>query len=188
MDIAGKVALVTGAGSGIGRASAMRLAAEGASVVAVDVNDHGADETVAQIEVDGGKAAATRADVTSVHDVKSMIEFAERTFGGLDILHNNAGIITGEPRYPENEPAHWIRMVEVNLTGVILGTQMAIPAMKKRGGGAIVNTASMAGIGTVSRRTRCTLRPRAASCSSRHRWGPGRTKRTSASTASARAW
>ena len=147
MDIAGKVALVTGGGSGIGRASAVRLAAEGASVVVVDVDDSGANETVAQIKAAGGNAAATQADVTSVHDVKAMIAFAEETFGGLDILHNNAGIITGEPRYPENDPAHWMRMVEVNLNGVILGTQFAIPAMKKRGGGAIVNTASMAGIG-----------------------------------------
>jgi len=147
MDIVGKVALVTGAGSGIGRASAVRLAAENASVVVVDVNEHGADETVAQIEAAGGKAARTRADVTSIHDVKAMIEFAERTYGGLDILHNNAGIITGEPRYPDNEPEHWMRMLEINLTGVILGTQFAIHAMKKRGGGAIVNTASMAGIG-----------------------------------------
>jgi NAD(P)-dependent dehydrogenase (short-subunit alcohol dehydrogenase family) len=147
MDIAGKVALVTGAGSGIGRASAVRLAAEGASVVVVDVNDSGADETVAMIEAAGGTAASTRADVTSVHDARAMIEFAEETYGGLDILHNNAGIITGPPRYPENEPAHWIRMVEVNVIGVILGTQFAIHAMRKRGGGAIVNTASMAGIG-----------------------------------------
>jgi len=147
MDIVGKVALVTGAGSGIGRASAVRLAAENASVVVVDVNEHGADETVAQIAAAGGKAARTRADVTSIHDVKAMIEFAERTYGGLDILHNNAGIITGEPRYPDNEPEHWMRMLEINLTGVILGTQFAIHAMKKRGGGAIVNTASMAGIG-----------------------------------------
>lgn len=147
MDISGKVALVTGAGSGIGRASAVRLAAEGASVVVVDVNANGADETVAQIEAAGGKASSTRADVTSVHDVRAMIEFAERTYGGLDILHNNAGIITGEPRYPDNEPEHWMRMVEVNLNGVILGTQFAIHAMRKRGGGAIVNTASMAGIG-----------------------------------------
>lgn len=147
MDIAGKVALVTGAASGIGRASAVRLAAEGASVVVVDVNDSGADETVAQIEASGGTAASTRADVTSVHDARAMIEFAERTYGGLDILHNNAGIITGEPRYPENEAEHWMRMIEINLTGVILGTQFAIHAMRKRGGGAIVNTASMAGIG-----------------------------------------
>ena len=147
MEIAGKVALVTGAGSGIGRASAVRLAAEGASVVVVDVDESHANDTVAQIEASGGTAASTRADVTSVHDARAMIEFAEETFGGLDILHNNAGIITGQPRYPDNEPEHWIRMLDVNLRGVILGTQFAMHAMRKRGGGAIVNTASMAGIG-----------------------------------------
>lgn len=147
MDIAGKVALVTGAGSGIGRASAVRLATEGASVVVVDLDESGGNDTVAQIESSSGRAAFFRADVTNVDDVRAMIAFAEETYGGLDILHNNAGVITGEPRYPENEPEHWMRMLEINLTGVILGTQFAIHAMRKRGGGAIVNTASMAGIG-----------------------------------------
>jgi NAD(P)-dependent dehydrogenase (short-subunit alcohol dehydrogenase family) len=147
MDITNKVALVTGGGSGIGRASAVRLAAEGASVVVVDVDESGGNDTVAQIESAGGKAAFVRADVTSVDEVRRMIDFAEQTYGGLDILHNNAGIITGQPRYPDNEPEHWIRMLDINLRGVILGTQFAIHAMRKRGGGAIVNTASMAGIG-----------------------------------------
>jgi NAD(P)-dependent dehydrogenase (short-subunit alcohol dehydrogenase family) len=147
MDITNKVALVTGGGSGIGRASAVRLAAEGASVVVVDVDESGGNDTVAQIESAKGKAAFVRADVTSVDEVRRMIEFAEQTYGGLDILHNNAGIITGQPRYPDNEPEHWIRMLDINLRGVILGTQFGIHAMRKRGGGAIVNTASMAGIG-----------------------------------------
>jgi len=147
VDIAGKVALVTGAGSGIGRASAVRLAREGASVVAVDVNEAGARETVAQIEAAGGRAAGVRADVTREEDVRAMVAFAEDTFSGLDILHNNAGVITGPPRWPDTEPERWMRMLDVNLRGVILGTQLAIPAMRKRGGGAIVNTASLAGIG-----------------------------------------
>jgi 15-hydroxyprostaglandin dehydrogenase (NAD) len=147
MEIEGKVALVTGAGSGIGRATAMRLSREGASIVVVDVNDDGARETVEQIETAGGKAAARHADVSSDDSARGMIAFAEETFGGLDILHNNAGIITGAPRWPDNEPAEWSRMLDINLRGVILGTQFAIPAMRKRGGGAIVSTASMAGIG-----------------------------------------
>ncbi len=164
MEISDKVALVTGAGSGIGRASAVRLATEGASVVVADVDDAGARETVAQIEAAGGKAAAVhadpslrsgqapravafRADVTQEEDVRAMIAFAESTYGGLDILHNNAGIITGPPRWPDTEPEAWIRMLDINLRGVILGTQLALPAMRKRGGGAIVNTASMAGVG-----------------------------------------
>lgn len=155
MDIAGKVALITGAGSGIGRASAIRLAAEGASVVVADIDDAGARETVAQIEKAGPSASSgqaaravfVRADVTNIDDVRSMIAFAESTYGGLDILHNNAGIITGPPRWPDTEPEAWIRMLDINLRGVILGTQLALPAMRKRGGGAIVNTASMAGVG-----------------------------------------
>jgi NAD(P)-dependent dehydrogenase (short-subunit alcohol dehydrogenase family) len=147
MDIEGKVALVTGGGSGIGRATARRLSNEGASVVVVDVNDQGASETVEQIESSGGKAASTHADVSQEGDAKEMIAFAEKSFGGLDILHNNAGIITGAPRWPENDPSEWSRMLDINLRGVILGTQYAIPAMRKRGGGAIVSTASMAGIG-----------------------------------------
>src|SRR3972149_6844095 len=121
MDITGKVAIVTGAGSGIGRASALRLARAGAAFV--------------------------RADVTSEKDVGAMIEFAERTYGGLDILHNNAGIITGPPRWPDTEPERWTRLLDINLKGVILGTQLAIPALRRRGGGVIVHTASLAGIG-----------------------------------------
>ncbi len=160
MDITNKVALVTGAGSGIGRASAIRLAREGASVVVADVNEPGGRETVALIQNVGTKlqlrpgersspphAAFVRADVASVDDARAMIAFAESTFGGLDILHNNAGIITGPPRWPDTEPEHWIRLLDINLRGVILGTQLALPALHKRGGGCIVNTASMAGIG-----------------------------------------
>jgi NAD(P)-dependent dehydrogenase (short-subunit alcohol dehydrogenase family) len=147
MDIAGKVALVTGAGSGIGRASSVRLAAEGASVVVADVDESGGQETVRLITEAGGNANFVTADVTIPDHVQAMIDRAERTYGGLDILHNNAGIITGPPRWPDTEPEAWIRMLDINLRGVILGTQLALPAMRKRGGGAIVNTASMAGVG-----------------------------------------
>ena len=125
----------------------MRLAREGASVVVVDVNEEGGRDTVQQIESNGGKAAFVRADVTDVKDAEAMIAFAKDTFGGLDILHNNAGILDGPDRYPDADPAQWLPVLEVNLRGVILGTQYGIQAMKERGGGAIVNTASMAGIG-----------------------------------------
>jgi NAD(P)-dependent dehydrogenase (short-subunit alcohol dehydrogenase family) len=147
MDIHGKVAIVTGAGSGIGRATALRLAKERASVVVADLDADTGHATSHQIEATGGKAAYVRVDVTGEADVRKMIGFAEETFGGLDILHNNAGIITGQPRWPDTPPDAWIRMLDINLRGVILGTQLALPAMRKRGGGAIVNTASMAGIG-----------------------------------------
>jgi NAD(P)-dependent dehydrogenase (short-subunit alcohol dehydrogenase family) len=147
MDIKGKVALVTGAGSGIGRATAVRLVREGASVVVADVNEDGGAETVRMIQDAGGRAAFVRADVTNADDVRAMVSFAETTFGGLDILHNNAGIGSGQPRFPMAEPERWQPVLDVNLRGVILGTQYAIPAMRKRGAGAIVNTASMAGVG-----------------------------------------
>jgi NAD(P)-dependent dehydrogenase (short-subunit alcohol dehydrogenase family) len=147
MDITNKVALVTGAGSGIGRASAIRLAREGASVVVADIDAPGGQETVRMIGEAGGNANFVTADVTIPDHVQAMIDRAERTFGGLDILHSNAGIITGPPRWPDTEPERWIRMLDINLRGVILGTQLAIPALRKRGGGAIVNTASMAGVG-----------------------------------------
>ncbi len=147
MDIKDKVALVTGGGSGIGEATSLRLAKEGASVVVADVNEEGGRDTVQQIESNGGTAAFVCADVTDVKDAEAMIAFAKDTYGGLDILHNNAGILDGPDRYPDAHPAQWLPVLEVNLRGVILGTQYGIQAMKERGGGCIVNTASMAGLG-----------------------------------------
>ncbi|MEW6233677.1 MAG: SDR family oxidoreductase [Chloroflexota bacterium] len=142
----GKVALVTGAGSGIGRAIAVRLAREGVAVVVADIDEHGGAETVRQIEADGGRAAFVLADVVVEADVRAMVNFTEQHFGGLDILVNNAGGAP-EPYFPEAEPEHWGRTLDVNLRGVMLGIQFGIQAMRKRGGGAIVNISSMAGIG-----------------------------------------
>ncbi len=146
MDIEGKVALVTGSGSGIGRATALRLAREGAAVVVDDIDEAGGRETVRQIEAAGGHAAFTRADVASEAAVGAMVAFVEETFGGLDILVNNAGIVASPP-FPEAEPERWAPVLDVNLRGVILGTQYGIQAMRKRGGGVIVNISSGAGIG-----------------------------------------
>ncbi len=151
MDIEGKVALVTGSGSGIGRATALRLASEAAAVVVADIDEEGGRETVRQIEAAGGRAAFTRADVASEAGVRAMVAFAEETFGGLDILVNNAGVVKGitteRLSFPEVEPERWIRTLEVNLRGVILGTQYGIQAIRKRAGGVIVNISSGAGIG-----------------------------------------
>ncbi len=146
MDPAGKVALITGGGSGIGRATALALAEAGAAVVVADIDDGGGQKTVSLIERSGGKAAFVHADVTRREDVERMVAFAEETFGGLDILHNNAGVSTGQPRFPDAAAERWEQTLAVNLWSVIAGTQAAVPAMRRRGGGVIVNTASLAGI------------------------------------------
>ncbi|MFQ5666763.1 MAG: SDR family NAD(P)-dependent oxidoreductase [Candidatus Binatia bacterium] len=144
MDINGKVAVITGGGSGIGRATAVRLAQEGAAVLVADLDEAGARETVARIEQAGGTAAAVRADVTREADANRMLAAAEERFGGVDILHNNAGITTGSPSYPEAAADQWQRVLDVNLRAVILGTQLALPVLRRRGGGVIIHTASMA--------------------------------------------
>ena len=146
MDPAGKVALVTGAASGIGRATALALAQAGASVVVADMDDEGGKETVRLIEETGGKAAFVHADVCIRGDIDRMVAFAEETFGGLDILHNNAGVNTGRPRFPDSPAEAWERTLAIDLWAVIAGTQAAVPAMRRRGGGVIVNTASIAGL------------------------------------------
>lgn len=146
MDPDGKAALVTGGSSGIGRATALALAKAGASVVVADVDSGGGGETVSLIEQAGGRAAFVEVDVTNREDLERMVAFAEETYGGLDILHNNAGVITNPPRFPDTPPASWELAFAVNLWAVIAGVQAAVPAMRHRGGGAIVNTASMAGI------------------------------------------
>lgn len=152
MEIQGKVALVTGAGSGVGQAIALRLAREGATVVVNDIDEPTGRDTVRRSEVAGGRAAFVRADVTVEADVQAMVAFAEETFGGLDILVNNAGIFISPP-FPEADPAQWGRVLDVNLRGVMLGTYYGIQAMRKPGGGVIVNIASGAGIGYEARLT-----------------------------------
>jgi len=141
MDPAGKVALVTGAAMGIGRAVAERLAAEGAQVL------------VADRESEAGKKAAEKLDGLFVHadvgndaELRRMIETAERFGGGLDILVNNAGGVE-EPVYPDAPPEHWERVLDVNLRATMLATQLALEPMRRRGGGAVVNVASVAGLG-----------------------------------------
>ncbi len=147
MDIQDKVAVVTGAGSGIGRATALRLSKEGAAVVVADIDEVGGQETVAEIESNGRRSTFVKANVTEPSYVQEMLAAAEKAYGGLDILHNNAGIILGDPPFGESDPAPALAMLDVNLRGVVLGTHYGIQALRKRGGGAIVNTASMAGIG-----------------------------------------
>ena len=146
MELAGATAVVTGGGSGIGRASALAFAAAGASVVVADIAEADGNETAQLIEKEGGKAAYTRVDVTEPDDLARMLDEAEKTFGGVDVLHNNAGIVCGEPLWPDTDPVTLMRQVTINLASVVVGTRLAVPYLARRGGGAVVNTASMASV------------------------------------------
>jgi NAD(P)-dependent dehydrogenase (short-subunit alcohol dehydrogenase family) len=146
MEIAGKTAVVTGGSAGIGRAIVLRLARDGARVLIADVDEHGGPELEREIEASGGRASFIYADVAKGADVEAMIRAAETTYGGVDILVNNAGFAI-DPPFPDAEPVEWRRLLEVNLVAVMLATQAAISAMRKRGGGAVLNISSVAGLG-----------------------------------------
>ena len=147
--LGGKSAIVTGAASGVGRASALRFAEEGARVACVDLDLDEAKETARQIEAAGGTAVAVGADVSREADVVAMIEAAAEQFGRLDVLFNNAGIPT--PRlgagFEDHTMEDFQRLVAVNLGGVFLGCKYAMTRFKRQGdGGVILNTGSVAGI------------------------------------------
>jgi NAD(P)-dependent dehydrogenase (short-subunit alcohol dehydrogenase family) len=149
MKLVDRVALVTGGGgAGTGRAVVLRLAAEGAAVVVADVDAEGGRETVRRVEAAGGRAAFVRADVTAEEDVAAMVAFAEEAFGGLDVLVNSAGG-PAPLRFPDAPSEQWGRTLDLNLRGPMLAIQHALPAMRRRGGGAVVNIASIAGMGTL---------------------------------------
>ena len=142
---AGKSVVVTGAASGIGRASAILFAAEGASVIAAD-KAAGVNETVANITKAGGKAIALEMDAGNSADVKKLIDLALKTNGRLDVIYANAGISGGTPNIFEQSEDQWKAILQVNLIGPMLAIQTGAPLMIKQGGGAIVCTASVAGL------------------------------------------
>jgi len=146
MRVQNKVALITGAGSGIGRATAELFAREGAKVLVADYSAEGGQQTAQLIKDNGGEAVFIHADVSKAADAEAMVRAAIDAYGRLDIVHNNAGIfLRPTPAHELTEEA-WDRVFNTNIKGVWLGCKYAIPELIKAGGGAIVNTASMAGI------------------------------------------
>ena len=142
MRLQGRVALITGAGSGIGRATALRFAAEGARIVAVDISDSN-EETVAEVKAGGGEAIGVRADVAVESDVAAAFNETESVFGGLDVAFNNAGIMLDDDTDAVATGEETIdRTFDVNVKGVLYGCKYAVEAMRRRGGGSIINTAS----------------------------------------------
>jgi meso-butanediol dehydrogenase/(S,S)-butanediol dehydrogenase/diacetyl reductase len=152
MRFDGKVCLVTGAGSGIGRATAIGFAQRGGMVVVSDVNGSSADSVMAEISSSGGTATTIVADMAQPADVEAMIAGAVKAFGRLDVLHNNAFGVPAElrdrrmARVADTDQAVWDYTIQVGLTAVMQATRAALPIMREQGGGAIVNTASISGL------------------------------------------
>lgn len=144
-DFTGQVVIVTGAGSGIGRQSAIDFARAGASVVAVDVTDQ-VQGTVDAIQAEGGTAVARIGDAGREEDVAAAVAEATEKFGGLDVFFANAGITGGRLAYADGTAENWLEVLRVNLVGPFLAVKHAAPEMRKRGAGSIICTASVAGL------------------------------------------
>jgi len=143
MRLEGRAALITGAASGIGRETSLLFAKEGAKIIAADVNDSGGEETVDLVKSGGGAAVFVHADVSEREDCEGMIRTAESTFGKLDVLFNNAGIMHGsDDDAVSTDEDVWNLTMAINLKGVFLGCKYGIPALRRAGGGSIINTAS----------------------------------------------
>jgi NAD(P)-dependent dehydrogenase (short-subunit alcohol dehydrogenase family) len=147
MRLKGKVALITGAGSGIGRESALLFAKEGAEIVSVDLNGDAAQNTAAAVEEVGGRALAVQADVSNPGDAERMVQETEDAFGALHVLFNNAGIShMDDDDAVKTEMDVWDLTMAVNVRGVFLGCKYGIPALRRAGGGSIINTASFVAV------------------------------------------
>jgi NAD(P)-dependent dehydrogenase (short-subunit alcohol dehydrogenase family) len=155
MQLNQRVAVITGAGSGIGRAMALRFAAAGARIVAADVNAAAAASTAEAVQAQGGAAVSFAIDVVEPAQVQTMIDFGRTSFGRIDILCNNAGIGSTTTVVDETI-AHWDTVMAVNVKSVFLGCKYVLPHMIEQGGGVIINTASVAGmVGIVNRAAYC---------------------------------
>jgi NAD(P)-dependent dehydrogenase (short-subunit alcohol dehydrogenase family) len=145
-----RVAITTGAGQGIGEATAKRMAVEGAKVVVSDINEETGQAVVQAIRDQGGEATFVRADVSNVDDVKALIAAAKDTYGRLDVLHNNAGVhetnFTAEAQSTELTEEIWDKVIDINLKGTWMCSKYAAPLLAEAGGGAIVNAASIGGL------------------------------------------
>ncbi len=146
LSLQGKVAIVTGAAGGIGRASALKLAARGAKVTVVDFNEEAGKETLRLIQANGGEGIYVKADVSNSADVQHFIQRTMDAYGKLDVLFNNAGIIQKFSLLQDIEEDHYDRILNVNLKGVFLGMKYALKIMDEQGYGAIINTASTTGV------------------------------------------
>lgn len=147
MRLSDKCAIITGAGSGIGEACARKFAAQGCAVAIVDLDRDRAKSVADEIVAAGGDALAIRADVAREADIEAAIAATESRFGGVDILFNNAGLVHPDDRdVTATTDAAWDQTIEINLKGVFLGCKHAIPALLRRGGGAILNTASIVAV------------------------------------------
>ncbi len=146
MKLKGRVALITGAGSGMGKASALLFAKEGAKAAVVDIDRNTGEQAAALIKKNGQEAIFIQADVTKAGDVERMIKTTVDTYGKLDILFNNAGIPMSFTPIEEVKEDLWDRIMDINVKGIFLGCKYAVPIMKKQGGGVIINTASIVAV------------------------------------------
>jgi NAD(P)-dependent dehydrogenase (short-subunit alcohol dehydrogenase family) len=147
MRLQNKVMLITGAGSGIGKETSLLCAKEGASVVVVDVNDEAGQATVETITKDGSKAVYVHADVSKASDCENMVAVAEKTFGKLNVMFNNAGIShADDDDATKTTEEVWDLTFRINVKGVFLGCKYSVPALRRAGGGSIINTASFVAI------------------------------------------
>ncbi|MHB8384762.1 MAG: SDR family NAD(P)-dependent oxidoreductase [Candidatus Binataceae bacterium] len=144
--VEGKVAVITGASSGIGRASAIRFAGEGAAVVLADLNQEGGESVVRECKENGGRAVFLKTDVSRGEDVKAAVALAVSEFGKLDTIFNNAGLAGAIGPIDEITFENWDNTIAILLRGVFAGMKYAVPEMRKAGGGSIISTASVAGL------------------------------------------